>query len=338
MIAAFLLPVDQITDSLRGGLQRVPQSLALIRTAPGYIGTKALGVAGNSYTLMAVNADDFTAINALPGVVQFGSPQATFAQIVASLDGVSINTLSPTRRSALRSRLLTLGVSEDSGELGPLLRRIMLKLEPAANTDDAFERTNPSAPQTIIESFGGTLANWSLTLGSAWTITAGEALPTTATQNGSMRRIESAFPNDQYAQCKCEGSVGTGKSYSSPLARGDGSGNGYWVQIDSITLWSRVSGVNTYLTETAFPAFVAGQLYTVKINCIGTTISVDVDGVNKSSTTSSSITSGKPGVFEEGGTGDPFAVVDDFECTDATSSETYPAGYSRGRFNPLIRM
>ncbi len=162
-------------------------------------------------------------------------------------------------------------------------------------------------------------SGWETALSAAWTITANAAVPTSSYANTVIRRGEGNFPANQYSQAKCQVLAPAGD-----LAKGgvgvrlDTTGNGYWLELGlgEVTLFRRLSGVNTYLSDGVHAA-VSGTYYTLKLVVTGTGLLGYVNGVLKVSydDPTTTILSGKPGLTAR--TGGIKPAFDDFECTDA---------------------
>jgi hypothetical protein len=165
-------------------------------------------------------------------------------------------------------------------------------------------------------------AGWATVLGSAW-VTNGSATARPASQWAStgMRRTESAFPDDQYAQAKVECTSGGESCKGAVAVRMDGSGNCYFVRLNNTTmdLYKRVAGSESYLLDAAI-SISLDTLYTVKITVTGNLIKAFLDGVEKLSQTDNALTSGKPGCYAQTGASSGFGDWDDFECTDAVGA------------------
>ena len=166
--------------------------------------------------------------------------------------------------------------------------------------------------------------NWSAVAGSMW-VTNGSATarPVSLSSLSIVRRAAAAFPNDQYAQCRCEWvSYGGGNSYGGIGVRLDGSGNGYFARVTSggiVELRKIVAGVNTFLGD--YSAGVgSNSLIELKLVATGTSIQLYISGFLQISVTDASIASGKPGMQGYAETTGTQPDADDFECTDATGS------------------
>lgn len=140
-----------------------------------------------------------------------------------------------------------------------------------------------------------------------------------------MRRIESSFPDDQYAQAKCSFTTGANSAQWGVACRIGSSGEGYHAYYDntnSVTLRRRSSGgTNTFINSATITA-AASTLYTLKIEAIGSTIKVYHEGVQVLSETDATFTSGRPALYWNGNTDRP--DCDDFECSDPVGQFAAP--------------
>lgn len=172
--------------------------------------------------------------------------------------------------------------------------------------------------------------NWEKVLGTNnWaTDSSATARPQTAYVDTAMRYVGS-FPNDQWAEADIEFTTGGDGAEGAVCVRMDGSGNSYYAQIgnNSITLFKRVAGTRTYLTEGTVTA-AANTLYRVRIEVIGTSIVAYFNNVFCCSTTDSSLTAGNPGLFAHTGQTSLYPDFDNFASTDAavTGSTITPSG------------
>lgn len=141
----------------------------------------------------------------------------------------------------------------------------------------------------------------------------------------TMRRIESSFPDDQYAQAKCSFTTGANSAQWGVACRIGSSGEGYHAYYDntnSVTLRRRSSGgTNTFINSATITA-AASTLYTLKIEAIGSTIKVYHEGVQVLSETDATFTSGRPALYWNGNTDRP--DCDDFECSDPAGQFAAP--------------
>lgn len=166
-------------------------------------------------------------------------------------------------------------------------------------------------------------SGWESAIGTIWAINASTTVrPVTAFATTAIRRTEASFPNDQYSQAKVELVAGAEFTRPAVAVRMDASGNCYFARLNStsVDLYKRVAGTVSYVNDTA-QTVVRDTFYTLKIEVIGTSIKVYLDGVEKLSSTDSSLTSGKPGLYaitQSGGAN--LSDFDDFECTDAVSA------------------
>ena len=167
--------------------------------------------------------------------------------------------------------------------------------------------------------------NWQKTLGTNdWAINASTtARPATAYTDTAMRYV-GTFPNDQYAEVDTEFTTGGDGGEGSVAVRMDASGNCYYAQIgnNSITIFKRVAGSRTYLTDGSTTA-AANTLYKIKIQVTGTSISAYLGGSLVCSTSDSSLTSGNPGLFAHTGEGSLYPDFDNFAATDVVGGSSY---------------
>lgn len=171
-------------------------------------------------------------------------------------------------------------------------------------------------------------ANYETVLGTAW-VTSGSvvAKPVSQYANTEIRRTESSFPNDQYAQVDTELTSGGGDGSSGGVGcRLDASGNGYVARINNtnnVTLYKVTggAGAQTYLNDWV-AVVLDNTLVTLKISASGTTIEVFCGGISLGTTSDSTFTSGKPGCFANTGQTSLLPRFDNFECTDASAAAT----------------
>lgn len=325
----FIVPVQQTAQSWH------PSPVAIARSLPGYKKAGALimdGAAGTRrpWCLMTVFADSFADLDAAENVHHFGgTPQGKLSQYLAHLDGVALGSVPAARRNAIAARLEAIGFSESLAGLsvGDAVRRVMRYLEPAAD-DMLYEKVVPSIKQTITDSFTGTDgaglgAGWSAAEGSAWQINTNRARPVDNYAISAMVRSEASFPDDQYVECVAGFFTGDSISRSSPAIRVT-TNTYYFCRFSSgfVELYRRNSGTDSYVADAA-GTIAVDTTYLWRLEAAGTTLTVDQDGVEKISTTNSSITSGKPGLYAFRQS--TYPTVDDFACTDAVAGSSIAA-------------
>ena len=163
-------------------------------------------------------------------------------------------------------------------------------------------------------------SDWQTVLGAAWRIAGNTvAAPVSQVANTAMRRAEGNFPDDQYAEAKCQASGASWDALRGGVAvRMDGSGNCYYflLGVRSSEVYKRVAGVVTALRTVSFTV-VEGTLYTVRLTVTGDSLAVLINGVSYGTNTDSSLLTGKPGLYAVTGISVP--SFDDFACTDAVA-------------------
>lgn len=181
-------------------------------------------------------------------------------------------------------------------------------------------------------------SGWNTVSGS-WAISLNELVPSSYYTVCLINRTET-FPNDQYSQIKIkfapEGEVDPPLNMVS--CRTDGSGGGYHAAFDRFGVTLLKGPTATYVADGSATGNTEDTYYTIKISATGSTIKVFIDGVEKISATDTTYTSGKPGVRSATGDSITLRPFDDFECTDASPSETFPAGHRSDFGRALIRM
>ena len=218
---------------------------------------------------------------------------------------------------------------------------------------------------------GGLGAGWEhVAGGSAMVINSNAAQAGASFQRETMRRSEASFPADHYSQAECSFTTGAESAQTGVTVRTDGSGNCYYLSLDTggCALRKIVAGSDTFITDYV-SAHTASVFYTMRLTVIGDEITIHEDTVLKLTTNDSSLTTGRPGIFADGNLDKP--DLDDFESTDALSEEggyyllengtdryqledssglltmegdfpaggdPFPAGYGRNWQNTLIRM
>lgn len=171
---------------------------------------------------------------------------------------------------------------------------------------------------------------WELVRGSAWAISGNVIKPTGTNQETAIRRTEN-FSGDHYSQCKSE--------YTDPLQNNSRGGAAVRVQSNGdcyratfqhtgangdVTLRKVVGGVSTFLNDwlTALTSF--GTLYTVKVEVVGSLISVSFEGTLLGSVTDTDLTGGKPGMVQLSGGVGLQSRHDDFQSSDPLVGQGWP--------------
>jgi len=318
MIAAYLTDLISVAGRLN------PLGLVASLALPGR--ARAWQLADPSsplHSFFVVEAASFTDLDSVSGLVRLPGAGAKFSDLVKSWDGAALSSLPLAGRLLINTKLAALNLS-NAGDLGAIARRIMLRLEPNS-TDDLFEKVIPEQGSSITDDFNRASlgAGWELVSGAtAWeTVGSVTARPTDNFATTATRRTESSFPNDQYAQGKCEFTTTGDYSRGAVAIRLDGSGNGYYLVMDTnnVALQKIVGGVDTYIADSVVSAS-ANTLYTLKLQATGTTLLGYFEGAEKINTTDSAHSGGKPGMLQLTGDAAQFSDHDDFECTDATAS------------------
>lgn len=318
MIGLFLTPIAAGPDP-----KPDPPCLAASKQVPGRIRSAMLSAAGKDTAFFMCEADgDFSAILKVAGVVLIGTGP-TVKDIYQST--VPLVQLDPKQQSDLDpylSKVLSVSDKASLTTVGDLVAKVTASLESAAHPD-LFDAPSPSKSGTISDPFTGTG-----TMGSGWTVAAGtvtyarvsdQAIATVASNTGTIIRTETTFPNDQWSQIDMQWQSASPTAEAIVVARSSGVGAAYQAHITNNDLEIRRTG--TYLTDFA-GTYAAATLYTIKIDCTGTTITVYRNGVSQGSTTDSNLTSGKPGfgIFQSGAAGT--IAFDNFQCIDASGGTT----------------
>lgn len=195
---------------------------------------------------------------------------------------------------------------------------------------------------------GGLGSGWETLVSLSWAIVSNAAVPTSSGGTNTETRRTESFSGDHYAQCDCEytdpAAPGSGNSRSGPAVRVQADGSCYRATFtDNDIVIRKVTGggnnAGTFLTDFIAANWPHTTLRTLKLEAIGSTINVYADGALLGGVTDTDLTGGKPGLFEVTGNPSFIARCDNFECSDAIASETYPAGHGptiRGK--PLLRM
>ena len=168
---------------------------------------------------------------------------------------------------------------------------------------------------------GGLGSGWEhVAGGTAMVINSNAAQAGASFQRETMRRSEADFPDDHYSQAECSFTTGAESAQTGVTVRTDGSGNCYYLSLDTggCQLRKIVAGSDTFVADYV-SAHTASVFYTMKLECTGTTLKIFEDTVEKLSTTDSSLTTGKPGIFADGNLDKP--DLDDFESTDEVEDE-----------------
>jgi hypothetical protein len=159
-------------------------------------------------------------------------------------------------------------------------------------------------------------AGWELVAGSTELVIASNAVTANANfQDNIMRRTEDPFPDDQYSEAKISFTSGVSSAETWVGARVGATGDGYFARVDTVavTLNKRVSGADSFVSDFSI-ALSPSTLYTVRIDCVGNTIRVFLEGIERINVIDASITDGKPGLRASGNEDRP--TIDDFESTD----------------------
>lgn len=202
-------------------------------------------------------------------------------------------------------------------------------------------------------------ASWEAVLGPAWSLYNDTVIHVAEVarqdsvdyQFTAMRRTES-FSGDHYAQADCEftddtfATNGRDGGFASPAVRVQSNGDCYYAEMRNgyIDVNVRSGGVSTYIGDSGLlsPILSYNTLYTLKLVATGSSIQLYLNGVLKATITNSTLTGGKPGLFGYAGEATQDVALpadtDNFECTDALASETFPAGHVHSRVNTLVRM
>ena len=281
-------------------------------------------------------ADDFAAIDADPNSIELASHAGeSFSGMLAALDVQN----QPGGRPAVnvRSALAQYGWEGITGATrGATLRQIMRRFEPMLD-DFAYERNIPKIKQTITDTFTGTAgtalstynAGWQHLVGTEMVILTGGARghnPDNYSRSIA-RRSEAVFPNDHYVELDVDIVTNDGDNCHSPAIRVNASGHCYMIVTTSgggsaLRDWDGSS--ENYLADDGGATLSTGVDYTFRLEASGTTITVDRNGSEVISTTDSTYSSGKPGIYATiNGTGSSF---DNFACTDATLTQPSRTG------------
>jgi hypothetical protein len=163
-------------------------------------------------------------------------------------------------------------------------------------------------------------SDWERVLGDTdWAINASTtARPGDDFADTAMRRTETSFPNDQFAEAKIE-FESSGSNRAGVAVRMDASGDCYFARINDtgVEVWKRVGGTNTFVTDWG-STLSAGTFYTVRLAVVGTTLKLSVNGLLRATVTDSALTSGKPGLWASTNDSSGFPDLDDFLATAAS--------------------
>lgn len=297
---------------------REPQGLVVLRGASGWRRASICQPRGAllPFTALVVERDTLTNTafeTAVPNAIKIGDADR-FDQLWDSTDMVT-----GQRRTRINTIATQLGLTvTDLTQLGPMVQRLWRRLERAA-APDMYAPVIPTGPQTITDNFNradGTLgSNWEEVEGADWEVVSNAARYTNVSGTfHTARRIESAFPDNQYAQAMIE-RTGAG-NYSSPAPRMGATGTCYLILADATgcDLRYHTGGGGFTLVDSVADTNAADTMTLFKIDCQGTTIAVDKSGSNLFTRTDSNVTAGKPGLLAIRENAD----FDDFECTDAS--------------------
>jgi len=181
-------------------------------------------------------------------------------------------------------------------------------------------------------------SDW-VTLSGLWaTSGSATARPQSAYNNNQvMARAESSFPDDQYAQAKCEATTETNNG-TGVIVRAADASNYYYAFVDqagNLTLRKIVAGADSFIADYVISGFALSTFYTVKLVAAGSSLEVFLNGTSRITASDSSLMSGKPGCYGAAQELTNPPDVDDFECTSALSGGGGGSGSSAVIASPV---
>jgi len=263
------------------------------------------------FTVVTVWADDFTVLDQDPDSWPIADHAGEkFSELIAQARTFKFPGNKIPKR--FENVLVAMGMGDVTDpEPGNMLFKVLKRLEPAA-FDGMYEVKRTPVKQTITTTFTGSNGTGITTHDSGWDVLtgtepvldgSGSLKPATTYEYLKCVRNESAFPDDHYVEVDAFiNDSGDGDDFVGPAIRIQSGGTEYCYLLTNAGAGyveiRKQTGAETFTyVSDASPSIVNDTYYNWRLEAVGTTLTLDIDGTEEISTTDSTYSSGKPGIF-----------------------------------------